>query len=1340
MKKLTLTALALALTLAAGAQTQPLAGFAYGQQEAPTGHEWQSPQELALNKEQPRAYMFSFAEEDEAARVLPYGSTRYQSLDGTWKFQWVGNPWERDSTFQDPARDLSAWDNIEVPGNWVVQGLQKDGTMKYGVPIYVNQPVMFYHQVAVGDWKKGVMRTPPTNWTTYKNRNEVGSYRRTFLVPASWTGERVYINFDGVDSFFYLWINGHYVGFSKNSRNTASFDITPYLAAKGENTVAVAVYRQSDGSFLESQDMFRLPGIYRSAYLTARPELQVRDMAVRTRAIMGQKATITIDQVTANLSKKNQKGVTTDYRVLPVALYTDNAGAPIATHTSLPADILKGSANSQHAEIILDNVKTWSAELPYRYVLVAEVKDKKGRVLDRTSTYFGIRTVEIRDTKAQDDEFGKAGRYFYVNNKTVKLKGVNRHENNPSRGHAITHEQMQHEVMLMKQGNINHIRMSHYSNDPYMYYLCDKFGLYLEDECNIESHEYYYGQASLSHPEEWRAAHVARNMEMTHAHINAPSIVIWSLGNEAGPGKNFKAAYDAIHAYDTSRPVQYERDVDNRWKTVDMGSNQYPSVSWVQWVAKGEADVKYPFHISEYAHSMGNSMGNLQDYWDAIESTNYFCGGAIWDWVDQAIDTYKADGTKFFGYGGDHGDTPNDGMFCMNGIMLPDLQPKPQYYEAKKVFQNVGVRLLDAKAGTIDVFNKAYFQTLQDYDIHWTLYADGKAVKDGPMQGARRIVGPREHIQYTMPYAYGELKPESEYYAVVEFRLAVDKPWAQKGYVQMSEQLPVKAAAAPTATPATTGEALNMNRTDASTSVYGRDFQLSVDNRTGVITRLVYGGTDIVEANGGPQLDALRAPVDNDNWFYTQWYQNGLHNLRNRVTDFQTAENADGSISLTYNITTQGLHRGTIRGGSSGRYTIEQGTEMTPADFHFTTAQVYTIYKDGTIELQASIIQSDPNVILPRIGYALRMPTAMSQYTYYGRGPLNNYNDRCTGSYVGLYRQTVKEQFVPFPKPQSMGNREDVRWCALTNSEGRGAQFISTTRMSASALPYSAMQLTMAPHPCDLPVSDATYLHLDAKVTGLGGNSCGQGGPLDPDRVKGAIHQMGIIIRPVTPNCDLTQRARLRALTPLPLAISRDKKGTVSIQAQEGEEVMVKVNGEKKPHAYTQPIDLRQGGTITAFYARTPALTTTQTFERIENIPVEVIYCSSEMVDDGAQASKLVDGDINTIWHTVYGRTVNVYPHWVDFDCGEEKLIKGFTYLPRQQGTNGDIKDYKLQLSADGKTWGEPVAQGAFEHSKREQRVMLQTPQRARYIRFTAVSSQDGQSFASGAEFGVLAE
>ena len=537
IKKL-LSALLLGFTVSAQAQVTDAAneetvleGFEFQTAPtAPTGREWQSPELLALNKELPRAWMFSFANDQEALRVLPYGSTYYRSLDGTWKFQWVAEPGQRDSMFHKIDFDDTSWDNIQVPGCWNVQGLQKDGTMKYGVPIYVNQPVIFYHRVEVDDWRKGVMRTPPTQWTTYKYRNEVGSYRRTFQVPAEWAGRDVFINFDGVDSFFYLWINGHYVGFSKNSRNTARFNISPYLNPYGENVVAVAVYRNSDASFLEAQDMFRLPGIFRSTYLTANPQLEIRDLAVRTAGVEEGVALVNVSAEIVNRTKsKKAPKYTLHYQVYPVSLYSDQTESLVAS---------LDNANP-HAQLYIRDARPWSAEVPNRYVLVAQLRDKKGKVIERVSTYFGVRTAEIRETEAKDDEFGLAGRYFYVNGKTVKFKGVNRHENNPSTGHAITHEQMEHEVMLMKQGNINHVRNSHYSNDPYWYYLCDKYGIYLEDEANIESHQYYYGAASLAHPKEWRAAHIARNLELVHSHINHPSIVIWSLGNEAGHGEIF---------------------------------------------------------------------------------------------------------------------------------------------------------------------------------------------------------------------------------------------------------------------------------------------------------------------------------------------------------------------------------------------------------------------------------------------------------------------------------------------------------------------------------------------------------------------------------------------------------------------------------------------------------------------------------------------------------------------------------------------------------------------------------------------------------------------------------
>ena len=1350
MKNLLTTLFLSALALSASAEAV-LDGFLYGQVESPDGTEWQSPDKLALNKLQPRAHIFPFADAGAARRVLPEGSKFYLSLDGTWKFHWSANPDQRPKGFANPMFSVSSWDDIEVPGCWNVQGLGKHGEMKYGVPIYVNQPVIFYHEVRKDDWRDGVMREPKDKqWTTYAYRNEVGSYRRNFTVPVDWLDRQVVINFDGVDSFFYLWVNGHYVGFSKNSRNTASFDITPFLHV-GANCLAVEVYRSSDGSFLEAQDMFRLPGIFRSTYLPSFPKVQVNDLSVRTVELGGGSgAIIRIDRKLKNMTQKVLKGLTMTYSVYPVGLYSDATGDSVRSVTAHVVPIAKEANALAQTFVNIREPLLWSAETPYRYVLVAELKDKTGQLLDCTSTFFGIRTVEIRDTEASDDEFGLSGRYFYVNGQPVKLKGVNRHETNPTTGHAITRQQMQDEVMLMKRGNINHVRLSHYSNDPYFYYLADKYGLYLEDEANIESHEYYYGEASLSHPQEWRAAHVARVMEAAKAHVNSPSIVIWSLGNEAGPGENFKAAYDALKAFDESRPVQYERNND----IVDMGSNQYPSVDWVRQAVKGGAQgIKYPYHISEYAHSMGNSLGNLADYWEAIESTNFFCGAAIWDWVDQAIDTYTPEGTKYYGYGGDHGDWPNDGMFCMNGILLPDFSPKPQYYEVKKVYQNVGVTLngiKDSEKGKIadfTIFNKNYFEPIyrNTYDIVACLVKDGKTQEEITISLLEDIL-PRMTVRCYCPV---EMEYGGEYFLNIEFRLKEDMPWAKKGYVQMAEQLVLADVSKYAEIPSYRKGGLKLENKGGKFIVGGKDFTLTFDNATGSLCGMQRGGKTVFQ-NAPLLLSAFRAPVDNDNWARDQWFKQGLYNLQHKVQgEPVVVRNEDGPVVITYTVVSKAKGRGGAkhRPGKAGQ-PYESVAEATGEGetVSFTTRQTYKVYPDGTVVLASSIITSDPDLPLPRLGYEIKLPSRFDQYSYYGRGPLNNYNDRKTGSFIGLYQSTVQEQFVPFPKPQSMGNREEVRWCALQDKSGNGLQFISGYgTMSTSALPWSALQMTKAQHPHELPESDGTYLHLDCKVNGLGGNSCGQGGPLRKDRVLGALHQMMLIIRPASAGDNLSARAKVDGKTLFPLAILRDKAGKVTIVGDPTSDlehlpICYRI-GNGKQQNYTGPFDLKQGGTVYARYESDSDWTTSAAFEKIEKVPVEVVYVSSEEGPGREYGKNLVDGDPSTIWHTMYSITVPKYPHWVDFDCGEEKLIKGFSYLPRQDGSpNGNIKGYKVQLSADGKTWTAPVSEGDFENSSKEKKVLFSKPQKARYLRFTALSSQNGADFASGAEFNVLAE
>ena len=1337
MKRKTLIFILCSLMYSSAYSQQPLGGFLYGNVQSPEGTEWEAPEKLSLNKEQPRAYFFSFADVESAKEVRPEASSYWQSLNGTWKFHWAPNPDERPKTFYDIQFDDAAWDDITVPSCWNVVGIQKDGSLKYGVPIYCNQPVIFKHTKVVGDWKGGVMREPNKDWTTYKYRNEVGSYRRTFRIPENWKEREVYINFDGVNSFFYLWINGKYMGFSKNSRNTASFNISDYLV-KGDNVVAVEVYRNSDGSFLEAQDMYRLPGIFRDTYLTSTAKLEMRDMKIDT-DLTAEGATVSVNAMMRNLGKKAAKDFTLTYSVFENKLYSDEivgkVGNPVVSEKFT---LDKDGSQKTTTKLTINNAKLWSAEKPNRYTLVAELKDRKGKIVDVVSSYFGICKVEIRDTEAKDDEFGLKGRYFYVNNKPVKLKGVNRQEINPNSGNSITHEQMEEEIMIMKRGNINHVRNSHYSCDPYWYYLCDKYGIYLEDEANLESHEYYYGKESLSHVPEFKDAHVARVMELVHAHVNHPSIVIWSLGNEAGPGNNFVAAYDAIKAYDTSRPVQYERNND----IVDMGSNQYPPIPWIREAVKGTFNIKYPFHISEYAHSMGNAGGNLEDYWEAIESTNFFCGGAIWDWVDQSLYNYdKATGEKYLAYGGDFGEKPNDGMFCMNGILFSGHKPKPEYFEVKKVYQNVGVKAVDIMKGQIEVFNKNYFEPMTGYDMVWSLWKDGKKVQESRnFKGHRNIVGPREKVLYTIPFDFNSLSSDSEYFIKIQFLLAKDMPWAKKGYVQMEEQLPLKQADtfAGIASVAE-GNDVILNESNEAYTVKGNGFTVVFDNQTGTINHLKYGARTIFTENNGPKLDAFRAQTDNDNWAYRQWFAKGLNSLLHKVLNKSVYTRKDGAVVIAYTVESQSPCGYNIKdlGISSGKYEITKSKDFGPDDFKFTTNQIWTVYKDGSIELQANIISNEPNLDLPRLGYVMKTPKDLSNYTYYGRGPQNNYNDRMNGAFVELYHSTVQEQFVDFPKPQSMGNREGVRWCALTDQTGQGVQFVSTSSpFSASALPWSAMQMVEAPHPYQLPESDGNYLHIDLKMMGLGGSSCGQDAPLAEDRVKAGNHMMGFIIRPA--NGNLTQSAKVSATGDMPLGISRDRTGMLNItSARKDATICYSINGAKKALVYDKPFSLRDGGLVKAWYKDNEQLMATSEFDRIESIPVEVIYASSAEQGEG-DANHLVDGDPNTYWHTVYSVTVAKYPHWIDFDCTEEKTIKGFVYLPRQNSSNGNIKDFQIQVSNDGKNWGEIIVKGSFENNRKEKRILFNEPVKARYVRFTALSSQNGDDFATGAEIYIL--
>lgn len=1035
--------------------------FAFGQKSAPDGNEWKDPQRYSLNKEMPHNWFFSFADVESAKKVLPENSKYWQSLDGTWKFNWVPAPEERPADFYKNGYDVSGWDDITVPSNWQVAGLQKDGSQKYGTPIYVNVRYPFYYKVETGDWKHGFMRTPPENWTMNKARNEVGSYKRTFTVPADWKDMEVFIDFDGVDSFFYLWINGQYVGFSKNSRNAARFNISRYLVP-GENHVAVEVYRNSDGSFFEAQDMFRLSGIFRTVALEAKPGTHVRDIKVTPGFADAAKSNGVLN-IESDIVKENEKvkNLTIDWHLYKNKLYGDDME-------------LVASFKGQPASSLLDcgDVEKWSAEAPHRYTLVGELKAKNGKVLDIFSTIVGFRDVEIKDTKAEDDEFGIAGRYFYINGKPVKLRGVNRHECSPELGHAIGRDVMEKDVMMMKFANINHVRNSHYPDDPYWYYLCDKYGIYLMDEANIESHPYYYGKESLSHVEEFRDVHIARMMEMMHSNYNHPSIVIWSMGNEAGPGINFAFTYVRAKEFDTMRPVQYERNND----VSDIGCRQYPEVEWVRQVAAGKANVKYPYHINEFAHSMGNALGDFEDYWKLMDSNNRFIGGAIWDWVDQSIYNYEKDGTRYLAYGGDFGDYPNDGQFVMNGIIFGDREPKPQFFEVKKVYQPVYTRYLGD--GKIEVFNRNYFEPVEAELLYAFIYKDGVPL----FKKMDVSVAPRTKREYQLEM---ETLPEGiQAFLYVDYISKEQRPWTNGNDTELASDQILIQEGKPYLVPET--------RTIS-------DFKVEFDDRTGTLSRLSYDGVEVIVPGQGPVLNPFRAFVNNDGWLFKKWFAEGLDKLEHHVVASSRTDNADGSYSVRYTVESY-AHNGskTLTESNHGYQKFEDCPDMTDV-VKFTAEQIWTVYPNGRIVFKADINSSKPELLVGRMGFLFKIPASLDRYEYYGLGPWENYCDRKSSSFVATFGDNVKNNVTNYTKPQDMGNHEEVSWVKMFDGKNCGFTVRALSNslkgapvMSMSVLPYSAMDLVLSAHPHQLPApGDVNYLTVDAAVLGLGGASCG---------------------------------------------------------------------------------------------------------------------------------------------------------------------------------------------------------------------------------------------------------
>ncbi len=1032
-------------------------------------NDWENQDVIGRNKEPARATAVPYASTTNAVKGARAVSAYVQSLNGDWKFNWVKRPEERPVDFHQPDFDSSAWKTIPVPSNWQMEG--------YGVPIYVNTSYPF---------KKSppqIMLEPPGHFTSYELRNPVGSYLTSFSMPDDWKDRETVIHFGGVESAFYLWINGEMVGYSQGSYTPAEFNITKYLRP-GENRLAVEVYRWSDGSYLECQDFWRLSGIFRPVYLISEPKIFIRDFFVKTDLDSKYKnATLSIDVKVQNRTTEVARG----YRIQGLLL--DASGKSVESLKGSLGVVTGGDEKTATLTGGINNPRKWSAESPYLYTLLLGLRNQNGESVQVVSCKVGFRGVEI----------GPQGQLL-INGKSVLLKGVNRHEHDPDHGRAVTLESMLEDIRIMKQHNINTVRTSHYPNDPRWYDLCDQYGIYLVDEANVESHGMGYKEASLGHPPEWEKAHVDRGISMVERDKNHPSVVIWSLGNEAGPGRNFDAMVREMKAIDTSRPYHYER-YD---QAVDMDSVMYPGLQYL--INQGKKGGSRPFFVCEYAHAMGNSIGNLREYWDAFEEYDRLIGGCIWDWVDQGLRKTDENGVDYFAYGHDYGDNPNSGNFCINGCVFPDRTIPPKMAEVKKVYQYIGITAIDLVNGKVGIRNKYFFANLNRFGAVWSLSEDGRKIQSGKL--GQIDLAPGAEATVAVPFKQPRLKAGFEYRLKISFRTLKKTPLVPAGHEVAWEQFDI-----PFAVPAAPHfkvskmSTVELVEADQAATVSGKDFIVEFSKTSGTISKLVYGGETVIDgAINGPTLNAFRAPVDN----YRRTFgkrKKGLADMQSRLKAFRVVATKPEYISIE-----------TVRGYFSGNEEL------------FTLETLYTVFGNGIVDMDNKIVPTFSGQI-PKIGLKMTLPGKYDQLEWYGKGPLENYPDRKHGSEMGVFQSTVAGQYVPYIRPQDMGNHEDVRWVALTDSQGNGLLAVAEDAMSFSALNYTAKQLDKANHTNELKPMENIELCLDNQVLGLGNGSCGPG-VIDPYKLTAEPTTFRFSLRPASTK--KTARGKLPKVGPRP--------------------------------------------------------------------------------------------------------------------------------------------------------------------------------------------------------------
>ncbi|MHA4806884.1 glycoside hydrolase family 2 TIM barrel-domain containing protein [Flavitalea flava] len=996
--------------------------------------EIEDPECLGVNKEPAHATLMPYGSLAEALKAGRHASSFCRMLNGNWKFNWVAWPQQRQVDFYKTGYDVSKWKEIRVPSNWQVEG--------YGTPYYSN-----FNYIFQKDFPR-VMTTPPVSFTAYKERNPVGSYRRNFEVPVAWKNRRVFVTFDGVDAGFFLWINGKKVGYSVNSRNAADFDITNYLQP-GNNCIAVEVYRFTTGSYLEDQDMWRLSGIFRNVTLWSSPQEHIRDFFIKTN--LDSYYTDAVVEVTAKI--KNFGNSETIPGKLTANLYDgDKLISGAAGSTEIPA-LKPGEETTVSVRFPVSRPGKWTAETPKLYTTVISVSNGI-KTLERVSTRTGFRKVEIK------------GRLFLVNGVPVKLKGVNRHENWPDVGHAVREEQMIKDIVLIKQANCNHVRTCHYSDDPRWYELCDEYGLYLVAEANLESHGAW---DEFNEDPRIKAAILDRNVANVENFKNNPSVIIWSLGNECGSGgSNFRAALKIIKQIDPGRPTHYQGfGTGDDKNPADMDSEMYTQLGPLEEHA-GDTRLTKPFYLCEYAHAMFNSMGSVSDYNDLFDKYPALLGGAIWEWQDQGINNHFDPKHPITAFGGGFGEVPNDHYFIHKGVVFSDRSLKPHYPELKHAYQWISITPGDLSTGMINIHNRYQFISLDDFQGEWSLTENGVEIEKGMLSIGHIAPGATEPVK--VPYRFST-KPGAEYFLRIAFSLQKDQSWAKKGFEIAAQQLELSKAVVAAASPENSAVLpLELSEDTGRIFIGGKNFSLIFDKAKGTFSSLKSHNQELLTTGGGPMLHLWRAPHRNDDmWADNAWNKYGLKNISWTSGDVSSRRIATDKIEI----------HATLEGHGREGFTVNHQVS-------------YIVNGDGSVLAGNEVYFSIPAIPVARIGVRMLLDTALRQFEYFGRGPMENYADRKSGSEIGIYRSSVAGQLTPYEKPMECGNHEDIRWASLNSRQNHGLTVKKDSAfLQVSALPYSDEEMQNVEYRIDLPASHVTALCIDERTMGVGSNSCG---------------------------------------------------------------------------------------------------------------------------------------------------------------------------------------------------------------------------------------------------------